>query len=116
MSVTVELRDLRLFGRHGVHAYEKEQGQDFVFDVDLGVGERGVSDRLEDAVDYRAVAQAVQEVSDARSYDLIEALATAVADELLTRFGAERVRVRVAKPAVRPGGLDGTAGVSVSRP
>jgi hypothetical protein len=26
------------------------------------------------------------------------------------------VVVRVAKPAVRPGGLDGTAGVSVSRP
>jgi len=116
MSVTVELRELRLFGRHGVHAREKDEGQDFVFDVDLEVGERGVSDRLEDAVDYRAVALAVQEVSDARSYDLLEALATAVADDLLRRFGAERVRVRVAKPAVRPGGLEGTAAVSVSRP
>jgi dihydroneopterin aldolase len=116
VSVTVELRDLRLFGRHGVHAHEKEAGQDFVFDVDLDVGERGLSDRLEDAVDYRAVALAVQDVSDARSYDLLEALAAAVADELLLRFGAERARVRVAKPAVRPGGLDGTAAVSVSMP
>jgi dihydroneopterin aldolase len=116
MSVTVELRGLRLFGRHGVHAHEKENGQDFLFDVDLAVGERGVSDRLEDAVDYREVARAVQEVSDARSYDLLEALATAVADELLRRFAAERVLVRVVKPAVKPGGLDGTAGVSVSRP
>jgi dihydroneopterin aldolase len=116
MSVVVELRELRLFGRHGVHKYEKENGQDFLFDVDLHVGERGVSDRLEDAVDYREVARAVQEVSDARSYDLIEALAAAVADELLRRFGAERAVVRVAKPAVKPGGLDGTAGVSVSRP
>jgi dihydroneopterin aldolase len=116
MSITVELRDVRLFGRHGVHAHEKENGQDFVFDVDLAVGERGVSDRLEDAVDYREVARAVQEVSDARSYDLLEALATAVADELLRRFAAERVLVRVVKPAVKPGGLDGTAGVSVSRP
>ena len=116
MSVTVELRELRLFGRHGVHAREKDEGQDFVFDVDLEVGERGVSDRLEDAVDYRAVALAVQEVSGARSYDLLEALATAVADDLLRRFGAERARVRVAKPAVRPGGLEGMAAVSVSRP
>jgi dihydroneopterin aldolase len=116
MSVTVELRGLRLFGRHGVHAHEKEHGQDFLFDVDLQVGDRGVSDRLEDAVDYREVALAVQEVSDARSYDLLEALATAVADELLRRFAAERVLVRVAKPAVKPGGLDGTAGVSVWRP
>jgi dihydroneopterin aldolase len=114
--ITVELRGLRLFGRHGIHAHEKENGQDFLFDVDLDVGERGSSDRLEDAVDYREVARTVAEVSDARSYDLLEALATAVADELLRRFGAERVVVRVVKPAVKPGGLDGTAGVSVSRP
>ena len=114
--ITVEVNGLRLFGRHGVHVHEKEQGQEFVFDVSLDVGERGASDRIEDAVDYRAVALAVQEVSDARSYDLLEALAIAVADELRSRFAADRVRVRVQKPAVRPGGLDGTAAVSVSRP
>ena len=116
VNVTVELRGLRLFGRHGVHPHEKEEGQDFLFDVDLDVGDRGLSDRLEDAVDYRAVALAVQEISDARSYDLLEALAAAVADELLRRFQAQRALVRVSKPAVKPGGLDGTAGVSVSRP
>jgi dihydroneopterin aldolase len=114
--ITVQVRGLRLFGRHGIHPHEKENGQDFLFDVDLDVGERGSSDRLEDAVDYRDVARTVAEVSDARSYDLLEALATAVADELLRRFSPERVVVRVVKPAVKPGGLDGTAGVSVSRP
>src|SRR3954447_21496186 len=114
--IIVEVRELRLFGRHGVHAHEKEQGQDFVFDVELDVGDRGSSDRLEDAVDYRDVAATGQAISDARSYDLLEALATAVAQELIERFAAEQVRVRVAKPAVRPGGLDGTAAVSVSLP
>jgi dihydroneopterin aldolase len=114
--ISIEVRDLRLFGRHGVHEREKRDGQEFVFDVELAVGDRGSSDRLEDAVDYREVARTVQEVSDARSYNLLEALATAVADELLARFGAERAVVRVVKPAVKPGGLDGTAGVSVSRP
>jgi hypothetical protein len=34
----------------------------------------------------------------------------------MERFAAERVRVRVAKPAVRPGGLEGTAAVTVSLP
>ena len=116
MSVVVELRGLTLFGRHGVHEHEKRDGQSFVFDVDLDVGERGIADRLDDAVDYRHVALAVQAVSDARSYDLLEALAHAVAVDLQARFRAERVRVRVQKPAVKPGGLDGTAGVSVSLP
>jgi 7,8-dihydroneopterin aldolase/epimerase/oxygenase len=114
--ITVEVKGLRLFARHGVHAHEKEHGQDFVFDVELDVGERGVNDRLEDAVDYRDVAAVVRVVSEERSYDLLEALATAVARELHERFQAERVRVRVEKPAVRPGGLDGTAAVSVSLP
>jgi 7,8-dihydroneopterin aldolase/epimerase/oxygenase len=114
--IVVELHSLRVFGRHGVHAREREQGQDFLFDVELEVGERGVSDRLEDAVDYGAVARTVREISDERAYNLLEALATAVADELLRRFGAARVVVGVTKPAVRPGGLEGIAGVTVSKP
>lgn len=114
--IVVELRGLRVFGRHGVYAEERDRGQDFLFDVDLAVGDRGASDRIEDAVDYSAVARAVQEVSDAHAYDLLEALATAVADELIARFAPERVTVRVAKPEVRPGGLDGTPSVSVSKP
>ena len=114
--ITVEVRDLRVFGRHGVHEEERERGQDFVFDVELGVGERGTTDRLEDAVDYVAVARVVQEVSDGRQFNLLEALATAVADELEQRFAPERIRVRVRKPEVRPAALDGTVAATVTRP
>ena len=114
--ITVEVRDLRVFGRHGVHEEERERGQDFVFDVELEVGERGASDRLEDAVDYVEVARVAQEVSDARQFALLEALAAAVADELQRRFSPERIRVRVRKPEVRPAGLEGDVGVTVTRP
>jgi dihydroneopterin aldolase len=114
--ITVEVRELRVFGRHGVHEEERERGQDFLFDVELEVGERGTSDRLEDAVDYVQVARVVQEVSDSRTFDLLEALASALADELERRFSPDRVRVRVGKPEVRPAGLEGTVGVTVTRP
>ena len=110
--ITIAVRDLRLFGRHGVHAHEKRDGQEFVFDVELDVGERGTSDRLRDAVDYREIPRVVQEVSDSRSYDLLEALAAAVADALHERFAPEAVRVRVTKPAVEPG----VVSVTSSRP
>ena len=63
------------------------------------------ADRLEDTVDYRAVAACVREVSDAASYRLIETLASAVADELAARFAAERVTVRVRKPGISPAGI-----------
>jgi dihydroneopterin aldolase len=114
--ISVGVRGLRVFGRHGVHEDERERGQDFVFDVELEVGERGTSDRLEEAVDYVQVARAVQEVSDARQYALLEALASAVAEELERRFSPERVRVRVGKPEVRPAGLEGAVSVTVTRP
>ena len=114
--ITVEIRDLRLSGRHGVHAEERERGQDFLFDVELEVGERGTSDQLEDAVDYVEVTRAVREVSDARQYALLEALASAVADELEERFAPERLRVRVRKPEVHPAGLEGTVAATVTRP
>jgi dihydroneopterin aldolase len=110
--ITVEVRDYVLFGRHGVHAHEKENGQEFVFDVALDVGDRGANDVYADAVDYREVQRVVQAVNDERSYDLIEALATAVADALWERFAPVAVRVRVTKPAVKPG----VVSVSASRP
>jgi 7,8-dihydroneopterin aldolase/epimerase/oxygenase len=113
--ITVSLHALRIFGHHGVHADERTHGQDFLFDVELEVGDRGASDRLEDAVDYTAVARTVREVSAAREYNLLEALAGAVADEMQRRFGAEKATVRVTKPEVMPAGLEGTASVMVSR-
>jgi dihydroneopterin aldolase len=114
--ITVEIHDLRVFGRHGVHDEERERGQDFIFDVELEVGDRGTSDRLEDAVDYVEIARAIQEVSEAQQYALLEALAAAVAAELERRLSPDQIRVRVRKPEVRPAGLDGTVGVTVTRP
>jgi dihydroneopterin aldolase len=96
----IELQALELRGFHGALDWEREQGQRFLFDVELEVGEAGSSDRLEDAVDYREIAACVREVSDGRAYHLLEALATALADELIARFPAERVSVRVRKPDV----------------
>jgi dihydroneopterin aldolase len=101
--VIVELSGLEVFGRHGAYEEEQRDGQIFLFDVELEVGERGANDRLDEAIDYTEVAAAVRELSDARRFDLIEALATATADLLYERFRPERVRVRVRK---RPAGLN----------
>ena len=114
--ITVHVHDLRVFGHHGVHEEERTTGQDFLFDVELGVGERGADDDFTEAVDYVEVARLVREVSDGRQFTLLEALATAVADELESRFAPDRILVRVRKPEVKPAGLDGTVGVTVTRP
>ena len=96
----VELAGLELYGYHGVNPEERHGGQRFLFDVRLEVGDAGLSDRIEDAVDYRDVAATVREVSAGTQFHLLEALAGAVADTLLERFPVEWVSVRVRKPDV----------------
>lgn len=96
----IELDSLELHGFHGVLEHERRDGQRFLFDVELEVGEAGGSDLIEEAVDYRDVVACVREVSDGRAYMLLEALASALAAALLERFPAERVLVRVRKPDV----------------
>ena len=104
--IEVELRGLEIFGRHGVTEDERAAGQTFLYDVRLELSDGALSDRIEDAVDYEQVAACVRAVSDERQFALLEALAAAVADEIVAHFPVVRVRVRVRKPEVRPAGLD----------
>jgi len=112
--VIVELQGLEVFGYHGAYEEEKASGQVFLFDVQLDVGDRGADDDLAAAVDYTEVAAAIRELSDARRFDLLEALATATADLLYERFRPRRLRVRIRK---RPAGLPVEfSAVTVERP
>ena len=97
----IELAGLELYGYHGVLEEERENGQEFWFDLELEVGEWGANDRIEDAVDYRLVVDAVREVNEQR-FELLEALASTVAETVMSRFALARVKVRVRK---RPAGL-----------
>ena len=47
------------------------------------------------------VVACIREISDSRRFNLIEALAAAIADTLVERFDVSRVRVRVRKPEVQ---------------
>ena len=98
----VELHGLEVFGHHGVLESEQRQGQTFLYDVTLVVAEPA-ADRVEETIDYREVAARVREVSGSARFQLIETLASAVADALVEAFPVESVRVRVRKP--RPGGM-----------
>ena len=86
--MTIELLGIELHGFHGVLEHERREGQRFLVDVELDLADTTAAetDRIEDAVDYRDVVATVVEVSDARAYHLLEALASALADALLARL------------------------------
>lgn len=114
----IVLVDMAFEARHGVHAHEKATPQRFEVDVDLGLDLQpaGLEDDLARTIDYGRVYETIRVIVESTTFNLIEALAEAIAHELLADFPAlDEVRVRVRKPQVQLGGPLAYAGVEIRR-
>ncbi|MGH3614512.1 MAG: dihydroneopterin aldolase [Pseudonocardia sp.] len=100
MTDRIELRGLRVRGRHGVYAEERRDGQDFVVDVvaSLDLRAAAASDDLADTLDYGALAVRVAAIVGGAPCDLIETVAGRVADDVLSDGRVLVVEVTVHKP------------------
>jgi 7,8-dihydroneopterin aldolase/epimerase/oxygenase len=118
MTDRVVLAGMAFQARHGVHDWEKVEAQRFEVDVELilHVQPAGLEDDLTRTVDYGTVYQAVRQVVESTTFNLIEALAEAIAREVLGDGGpVTEVVVRVRKPDVKLGGPLDYAGVEIRR-
>lgn len=95
----VEVHGLELFGRHGVNDDERRDGQTFLVDVTLEIAEPK-EDEIDATIDYRSVRDIVRNINDAKSYQLLETLAAAIADALNSELRVKKVRVSVRKPGI----------------
>ena len=75
----------------------------------------GLSDDLEQTVDYGRVFETCRQIVESTRFNLLEALAEAIAQELLAGFPADEVTVRLRKPKVKLGGTLRSAGVEIRR-
>lgn len=89
----------------GVYEWERRIRQQVVFDLELAcdAAKAAASDRLEDAVDYKAVSKRVRTLASGGEWTLVEALAEAVADCVREEFGVGWLRVSVRKPGAVTG-------------
>lgn len=110
------IRNLRVFGHHGVLAEEAERGQVFVVDLDLwlDLAAAGSSDELDRTIDYGALTARVAELVAGTRRQLLEAVASDVAALVLADQRVLEARVRVTKPHA-PIGVDAEVGVEVVR-
>jgi len=113
----VVLHDMRFMGRHGVHEREQLEAQPFAVDVELmaNLQPAGVDDDLSKTVDYGAVFEVCRQVVESTSFRLIEALAEALAHEILAEFSVIEVGIRVRKLQPPIDGTLGYAGVEIWR-
>jgi len=114
----IELAAMRFEGHHGVSEMERASPQPFEVDVtlDLDLASAGELDDLAETVDYAALYRQVREIVEATSFNLLEALAEAIAVEILAAHPlVDAVDVRIHKPNVQLGGPVGRAGVAIHR-
>jgi dihydroneopterin aldolase len=114
----VRLVGVQIYGHHGVTPGEREIGQRFKIDVEMGLDLQpaGKSDRVQDTVDYEKVYRIIENVTRERRYHLIEAMAEDIACSLLDKFPRlEEVRVCVKKPGAAIGAILDQAEVELTR-
>ena len=95
------IRNLKIFAYHGVHAEEKENGQTFVFDMDIyaDLSEPCISDSVDDTVNYSRVVAETERIFVSQKDDLIERAVQRVADGLFEKFDKiSALRILLKKP------------------
>lgn len=111
----VFIRGLQIETRIGVHDWEKERERPVILDLELAsdVARGAASDRLEDALDYDAIARRlIGFVSESR-FDLVETLAERCAEILRDELGVPWLRLSLNKPGAIGEGID--VGVIIER-
>lgn len=108
----IRLEGLAFDGRHGVSDAERAATQPFTVDmeVEADLHRAGLSDALEDTIDYRALRSIARDVITGESAHLIESLAERIAGQALEVPGVLAVSVRVAK---RPKSMEPLAAAAV---
>ena len=111
----VFLRDLRIETVIGIYDWEREIKQTVVLDLEMAsdVRKAAASERIEDALNYKAVAKRmIQFVGESR-FQLVETLAERCAEIILSEFGVPWVRLSVNKIGAVTGARD--VGVLIER-
>ncbi|MGV0585694.1 dihydroneopterin aldolase [Mycobacteroides chelonae] len=100
MTDRIELRGLKVFGYHGVFEHERRDGQEFSVDVTvwLDLDTAAATDQLTDTLDYGELAQRAAAIVSGPPRNLIESVAGAIADDVMTDARVHAVEAVVHKP------------------
>ena len=110
------LENIQVPSSLGVTAGERELRRPVRIDLEIGRSLRapGISDRVEETLDYGAVYGVVEAVAGQGEHCLVEALGERIAAALLSSFEMDWVQVTVLKAKPLAGAVD-SAGIRLTR-
>lgn len=118
MTDHIRIDRLAVFARHGLLDEEARLGQRFYISLNAGIDLRpaGESDNMALGVSYADMADIAVRVATERRFKLIEALAEAIAADILGHFPAvDTITVTVAKPSAPVAHVLDSVSVEITR-
>ncbi|MGE5625424.1 MAG: dihydroneopterin aldolase [Bacillota bacterium] len=107
----VFIRELKVDTVVGIYDWERRIRQHVVLDLEMAwdVTKAAKSDRIEDTLDYKAVAKRVSHYVAGAEFGLVETLAEKVAELVMKEFKVRWIKVSLNKP----GAVSGSKSVGV---
>lgn len=96
------VKDLKLYGYHGVREHEKKDGQYFLFNIDIHIKDSDYTgrDELENTLSYSDVIREVKKINKSKKFDLLETFCQVLAKRIMEiSILVESVIVRIEKPS-----------------
>ncbi|PIU29175.1 MAG: 2-amino-4-hydroxy-6-hydroxymethyldihydropteridine pyrophosphokinase [Candidatus Hydromicrobium americanum] len=94
------IKDLNLFGYHGVRDSEKKDGQNFRFNIEILINKGSFlnDDSIENTINYSEVIRLVKDINSNRRFNLLETLSQEIANRIIgMSFLIEKVSVKIEK-------------------
>ena len=111
----VFIRQLEIETVIGIYDWERKIRQTVVLDLEMSTDVRraAASERIQDALDYKAVAKRLQQFVSESEFQLVETLAERCAEIVLGAFSVNWVRLTLNKSGAVTGAQD--VGVIIER-
>ena len=101
-SYTIRLKNIVVYGFHGVHPEEKSLGQRFEIDLEYRLKNPANpwKDEERETISYVNAHNIISRVCAEKSFNLIETLGNRIIEEMRDYYSVDIIVVRIRKPSV----------------
>ena len=98
------IQNLKTIGILGIHPQEQKTPRDILVSVEIStdIARAAENDDIHATINYATLSNEIEEFISAHAFHTIEALAEALAGEILTNPLIKKIRLRVGKPGAVP--------------
>ena len=107
------LKNIKLFGYHGLYENEKNDGQHFILNIFYEVTYYTKSeDQFKKVIDYSDILSFIKKVFNAKRYSYMEVLVSEIARITKSEYSLDQIKVKITK--IAPTGCDEVENISVT--